>query len=70
MGADAMRREARRHKKTAPVEEDAGFEHSSRHADLESLLAEHMVDPDAATMAEWLPSRRGNSARPAPRSAQ
>jgi hypothetical protein len=68
--ADAMGREVRRDKETAPVEDDARFEHSSRHADLESLLADHMVDPEAPTMAEWLPSRRGNSPRPAPRSAE
>ena len=57
-----------RHKKrteeTSPVAKNAGFRHSSRHRDLESLLAEHTLDPEAAAAVQgWLPSRRGNSAR-------
>jgi hypothetical protein len=54
---------ARRTREDAPRAKDDGFQHSSRHVDLESLLAEHMLDPEnAAATAEWLPSRRGNSA--------
>jgi hypothetical protein len=65
-----MRRKVRRDENATPAKGDTAFEHSSRHADLKALLDEHAVDPDAPTMAEWLPSRRGNSARSAPKSAE
>jgi hypothetical protein len=58
-----MVRRARRGKDTPPADEEKPFQHSSRHVDLESLLADHMLNHDAAaTTADWLPSRRGNSA--------
>jgi len=46
---------------------EPGFEHSSRHADLGSLLDEHSYGPDAeAAIVAWLESRR----RPGDGSAQ
>jgi hypothetical protein len=56
-----------RHEKATPAKERNPFEHSSRHADLKALVEDHLVDPDAPGMAEWFPSRRGNSPRPAPK---
>jgi hypothetical protein len=53
---------------TPSVAKAAPFRHSSRHADLESLLADHILDPEAAAAtAKWFPSRRGNSPRSAPK---
>jgi hypothetical protein len=57
-------REKKRDEETSPGVNDAGFRHSSRHHDLESLLADHTIDPEAAAaVQDWLPSRRGNSGR-------
>jgi hypothetical protein len=61
---DPVRRAARRAEKTERVADEAAFEHASRHADLESLLEDHMLDSDGPTATSgWLPSRRGNSPR-------
>jgi hypothetical protein len=61
-----MRRGARGNKKTAPVEGEARFDHSSRHADLTSLVEDHLLDAEnAAITSKWYPSRRGNSPRSA-----
>jgi hypothetical protein len=51
--------------------EPARFEHSSRHADLSALIADHMLDPHGPTATtHWVPSRRGNSPRVARRIAK
>ncbi len=66
-----MRRGAHGSKATAPVEGEARFEHSSRHADLKSLVEDHLLDTEnAAITAQWFPSRRGNSPRATPKAAR
>jgi hypothetical protein len=51
-------------RKAAATAEDARFDHSSRHADLKSLVEDHLLDAEhAAATAKWFPSRRGNSPR-------
>jgi hypothetical protein len=66
-----MRRGARGNKKAARGESEARFDHSTRHADLKSLVEDHLLDAEnAAITAKWHPSRRGNSPRSTPRSSE
>ena len=59
-----MRRGARGRQAALPAEAEARFDHSSRHADLKSLVEDHLLDAEhAAVTATWFPSRRGNSPR-------
>jgi len=59
-----VKRRARKRANETPPASD-GFVHSSKRDDLESLIADHVLPADAAetTMADWTPSRRGNSPR-------
>jgi len=56
-----MRRAARDRDEKLPVSQDAL--HSSRHTDLECLLADYLIGPEAAAgTANWVPARRSSSA--------
>jgi hypothetical protein len=54
---------------TTAAAKGAAFRHSSRHTDIEALLADHVLGAeDEPVTAKWFPSRRGNSPRSAPKS--
>jgi hypothetical protein len=65
-----MRKRASGSGRSTPVD-GARFDHSSKHADLKSLVEDHLLDAEhAAVTAKWYPSRRGNSPKSAPKAAE